>query len=291
MPRHTAPSLRIPLILSLLLHIRKTTALCYLPKGLTDCNDVNQPCFQDDSDEIRMCCASNRLNPSGGFLSNGRTSDTCMENGLCKNVARDDDDDNNTVVITKYWRDLCTSSEWPEDNCVDVCSQGDDAKVTVQVTPCDGTENSIEWCCGSNTDCCGTDTAVTIAPILPALASRNASSTSASSTTSTSTPSTLTTTTSSLSSPTPDKSNSNTKATNPSSSSGLSTDAKAGIGVGSAAGAILIIAAVLFLWSRRRKKAMAITREKAGIVAYEPGSGSGSDGSAYYDKGIPMMYS
>jgi hypothetical protein len=72
-----------------------------------------------------MCCASNRSNPSGGFLSNGRTSDTCMENGLCKNVARDYDDNYNTVVITEYWRDLCTSSEWPEANCVDVCSQGD----------------------------------------------------------------------------------------------------------------------------------------------------------------------
>jgi hypothetical protein len=125
MPRHTVLSLKIPLILLLPLFNRKTTALCYLPNGLPDRNDVNQPCFPEDSDEIRMCCASNRSNPSGGFLSNGRTSDTCMENGLCKNVARDYDDDNNTAVITEYWRDLCTSSEWPEANCVDVCSQGD----------------------------------------------------------------------------------------------------------------------------------------------------------------------
>ncbi|KAJ0423272.1 hypothetical protein BJY00DRAFT_278949 [Aspergillus carlsbadensis] len=277
MPRHPL----LPLLpLSLL--IPKTTAVCYLPNGLPDLNEVNQPCFPD-SNAIRMCCASNRSNPSGGFLSNGRTSDTCMENGLCKNVARDVDEDDNTVVVTEYWRDLCTSSEWPEDNCVDVCSQGDDAEVTVQVTPCDGTENSTEWCCGSSTDCCGTDAAVTIAAILPALASRNASSTSTSSTSSTSATSPLTTTTSPPTTPTPDESS--TEPIVSTSDSGLSTGAKAGIGVGSAAGAILLIAAAAFLWARRRK---AKTTGEKGYIASGPESGSGE--SDYSDKGAPIMY-
>ncbi|KAL4882156.1 hypothetical protein BJY04DRAFT_217478 [Aspergillus karnatakaensis] len=233
-------------ILALLFLPATLQAVCYLPNGIPDLDDVNQPCITD-SDEVSMCCATNRTNPSGGFLSDGRVSDVCMQNGLCKNIARKRDKNDNVVVVTEYWRDLCTSSEWPEENCVNVCSTGaGDDKVTVQLTPCDGTDNSTEWCCGKNADCCGTDAAVTIANVLPALASSSSTSPSSSTATPSSAPE------SEADGASVDGNDDNVN--NSQSSGELSTGAKAGIGVGAAAAALLGVAVVVY-WVRRRRRA------------------------------------
>ncbi|KAL4875704.1 hypothetical protein BJY04DRAFT_223822 [Aspergillus karnatakaensis] len=154
-----------------------------------------------------------------------------------------------TVLITAYWRYLCTSSEWPEENCLNVCSDGDNAGTTAQITPCDGTDNSTEWCCGQNTDCCGTNSAVTIAPVLPALFSTAISS-------STSTlPSTATGAT--PSNPTPDPASASAHGSSPdaetNSSTGLSTGAKAGIGIAVAVGAVAMIGGLVFVWVVKRR--------------------------------------
>ncbi|KAL4930122.1 uncharacterized protein BDV17DRAFT_259924 [Aspergillus undulatus] len=215
-------------------------AVCYYPNGESDPNPLNGKCVSIEGFNS-PCCATNRTNPSGGSLADGRTSDLCMENGLCKNVATSTDDDGEETVITEYWRGLCTSSEWPESSCLDVCGTGQGAGRTMQLTPCDGTDNSTEWCCGTSDSCCGTSNAVTIAPVLAALASSSASPSA---------------------SPSPTPSESITATPTPvdddakddkSSSSGLSAGAKAGIGVGVGVGAILILGVLVFWWMRRSK--------------------------------------
>lgn len=97
------------------------------------------------------------------------------------------------------------------------------------MTPCDGTENSTVWCCGDNDDCCGTMSAVTIAPVLAAVASASSLSTPATATPS-STPSTE-------------------------ESSGLSGGEMAGIGVGAGIGTIVVLGALGYFWMRHRKSA------------------------------------
>ncbi|KAL2826716.1 hypothetical protein BDW59DRAFT_145099 [Aspergillus cavernicola] len=214
------------------------TALCYYPNGVSDSNPVYGGCVLIDG-ETSMCCALNRENPYGGLASNGNTADRCMINGLCKNVLTMVDDDDEQVSLTTYWRGMCTSSEWPEENCLDICSDGNLDGITPQITPCDGTDNSTEWCCGRNNTCCGTSSAITIAPVITILPPSSASATTSSLTT--------TSTASNTTDPTSDSQL-------PSSSSSLSTGAQAGIGVGAAVGVIAILGAFLLFWMSRRKR-------------------------------------
>ncbi|KAL3476648.1 hypothetical protein BJX99DRAFT_258195 [Aspergillus californicus] len=160
-----------------------------------------------------------------------------MENGLCKNLQTSTDDDGDEIHVTA----------------------DDDGGDTAQITPCDGTDNSTEWCCGLNaTDCCGTSDAITIAPVLAALATPTPSS-SSTATSSTASPTTY---------PEPDTQFSS------SSSNGLSTGAKAGIGAGVGAGGIAIIGALLYFWLRRRKAK----------PAYVPAGVPGPESSPQSDK-------
>ncbi|KAL4902048.1 hypothetical protein BDW74DRAFT_181206 [Aspergillus multicolor] len=203
-----------------------TTALgsshCYFSKGVSTSDSATVACSSTSGESGNgMCCALNRDNPYGGAWSDGLTADACIDNGLCKNV------------VTTYSTEL--------DEKVTVKAESDYARSTAQITPCDGADISTKWCCGTNTTCCGTSSAVTIVSILPALAS-------ASSTPSPSSSSTANTTVS----------------TNHSSnhSSNLSTGAKIGIGVGGVA----VIAGAIFL-------AMCIRRKKDLSVVYAPAPG------------------
>lgn len=118
------------------------------------------------------------------------------------------------------------------------------------MTPCDGTNSSTKWCCGTNTNCCNDDKTVQIlaqklgdqVPVL--LPTSSASSTSISALTDTS----HSTSTSSSSAPSagtgtpvPTGGNSTAPSTGqPSPSPSLSTGAKAGIGIGATFGALLL---------------------------------------------------
>lgn len=106
------------------------------------------------------------------------------------------------------------------------------------MTPCDGTLTSETWCCGAdNKNCCGSDSAISIAALFGAPSTSTAQTASATSNAATSSAATATATSIS------------------SSSTGLSDGAKAGIGVGVGVGAVAVavIAAVAF-WAVRRRK-------------------------------------
>lgn len=103
------------------------SAVCYYPNGNSDDNPLNGRCASIE-DQASACCAINRANPSGGSADasdDGQTADLCMKNGLCKNIKTErENGTNRNVTLTSYWRGLCSTPEWPEANCVDVCSSG-----------------------------------------------------------------------------------------------------------------------------------------------------------------------
>ncbi|OJJ47921.1 hypothetical protein ASPZODRAFT_131530 [Penicilliopsis zonata CBS 506.65] len=101
------------------------------------------------------------------------------------------------------------------------------------MTPCDGKEDSTEWCCGfNNTACCGTSAAITLTAL-------GGGSTASAMKAMSSTASSLTASTSSTASS--------------HSSSSLSTGAKAGIGVGVGLGGLSLLSLLAFLFHQRRK--------------------------------------
>ncbi|OJJ07501.1 hypothetical protein ASPVEDRAFT_46799 [Aspergillus versicolor CBS 583.65] len=188
---------------------------CYKPDGTSRTFNGTELCNSVDG-SVSMCCGWN---------------DQCLQNGLCKSKL-----DNKS-----YWRDMCSISSWPEVGCLKACTdEGQIDEVgNAQMTPCDGTDYSEKWCCGDNTDCCGTGDEIIVPTNI--YVSSTATSTSASeSPTSTST----TTGTGAIASPSPEES----------PESGLSTGAKAGIGVGVGAGVVIVLGVVAFLVIRRRRR-------------------------------------
>ena len=114
----------------------------------------------------------------------------------------------------------------------------------VLMTPCDDTEASTKWCCGSNKDCCSSDVGVeTLAQTFLGMVASSTLASSSSATTFTS----VSTSASSL------PSSSSTEAiTNPDSSPSLSGGVIAGIVIGALAGVVLIGALWFFVARRRR---------------------------------------
>lgn len=131
-----------------------------------------------------------------------------------------------------YWRETCTSKDWKTGLCLDVCSDdwtSGNGTTGAVMTPCDGTERSLKWCCGINTECCNDPAKVKTLPFEFRGALPNTAS---------STPRPLTSATG-LPSGTPTTLSANR---NEGGGGGLSTGAKAGIGVGAAVGALVLIA-------------------------------------------------
>lgn len=104
------------LLYILLASITSVTATCYDPNGDIESDPIFQPCGNS------MCCATNRTNPSGGNYANGYTADICLENGLCENKIHVTYGDK-TTLVTLYYRDYCTSSNWTDGGCLDVCTE------------------------------------------------------------------------------------------------------------------------------------------------------------------------
>jgi hypothetical protein len=108
-------------LLTILPYTPMATAVlpCYYPNGYSPPSDDIEyvPCDYSNSG-TRMCCATNRPNPSGGNFSNGLTADKCLENGLCMNSGYHADG----THWTNYWRDMCTSNDWSAGGCLDVCT-------------------------------------------------------------------------------------------------------------------------------------------------------------------------
>lgn len=103
----------------LLSYISSGTAVCYDPSG----DSVSDPSFQPCGNS--MCCATNRTNPPGGNYDHGFTADQCLENGLCENKIQVNYEDGDTGLVTLYYREYCTSSNWTNNagGRLDVCTE------------------------------------------------------------------------------------------------------------------------------------------------------------------------
>ena len=120
------------------------------------------------------------------------------------------------------------------------------------MTPCDGTERSLKWCCGVNTECCNDPAKYKLLPFefrgaLPNTASGTprpfTNPATATPTSPTSTPTSL------------QNNNSNNNNNGNGGSGGLSTGAKAGIGVGAAVGGLILIALGFIIARKTSRKA------------------------------------
>jgi hypothetical protein len=69
---------------------------CYKLDGTSRTVDGTKVCNSLDG-AVSMCCAS---------------SDTCLNNGLCKTAGDS----------VSYWRDMCSISSWPEVGCLKTCT-------------------------------------------------------------------------------------------------------------------------------------------------------------------------
>ncbi|KAL2828182.1 hypothetical protein BDW59DRAFT_159775 [Aspergillus cavernicola] len=229
----------LAILLSIAQLLSTTEAVtCYRPNGVSSTHNDSKTC-QSLNGAASMCCGE---------------SDTCLENGICKVSAVSGVQGSNAT----YWRDTCSVSTWPEVGCLKVCASGDLEGDNSRITPCDGTDTSETWCCGTDTSCCGTDDEIHV----PSDIYTSSTSTPTSTSTSTSTSTTQTSADSSTSTPT------SAPESESEQSDTLSDSAKAGVGVGVAVGAVAIVASVVFFLLRRRK-----TKAAAGAAmssAYSP---------------------
>lgn len=99
------------LLLGLLIFAKFSIAVCYHPNAKSEQSDVYEKCGFFDSNVTSMCCATRR---SG---KNGVPPDQCLQNGLC----RFEIESNNTKTV-QYFRDQCTSNDWTDPGCLNVCT-------------------------------------------------------------------------------------------------------------------------------------------------------------------------
>ncbi|OJJ01398.1 hypothetical protein ASPVEDRAFT_82924 [Aspergillus versicolor CBS 583.65] len=202
---------------------------CYKLDGTSRTVDGTKVCNSLDG-AVSMCCAS---------------SDTCLNNGLCKTAGDS----------VSYWRDMCSISSWPEVGCLKICTSDAvvDESGNALMTPCDGTDYSETWCCGPTTDCCGNSDEITLpADIYASSSTPTPTPTSETSTSESRTSTSATTSSDSTATPSSEQSPASSE------SSGLSSGSKAGIGVGVAAGVIIGLGFFAFFLIQRRRKRAAI---------------------------------
>ncbi|KAI2480643.1 hypothetical protein Ptr902_07668 [Pyrenophora tritici-repentis] len=225
-------SCRIPLLLcfSSIVFLQCAASGCFWRNGTENPNNNYVPCSIDPSNPLStICCAS---------------WDECLPNGLCRNT-----------VDTNFWRESCTKQDWTEGGCQEICSTEDEEQrsIDIRVQPCDGTAESLTWCCGPTKNCCADGRNITRYTVAARFGDPLPTTTVLSSSPSDSMP-TATSQGSSMSS------SSTHNSTIPVGNNGLSTGAKAGIGVGAVLGAITVIAMGIFIAKamRWRRQARAI---------------------------------
>lgn len=120
MGRHGASSFPFLFFISFGLLITTTplaSGSCYYPDG-TLAGAEYQACSNYEG-AIGPCCALNRTTEISNGTSQNWTRDTCLPNGLCKNVSFQEG-----KTIYAYWRDQCSSPDWPGDRCPRICLEG-----------------------------------------------------------------------------------------------------------------------------------------------------------------------
>ncbi|OSS50962.1 hypothetical protein B5807_04620 [Epicoccum nigrum] len=244
--------------------------------------NIYQPCPGDDGPGT-ICCALNRSQPPWGNFSLGATRDDCLPNGLCQNRITT----NEGARVTTFFIDYCTENgqDGSEGKCINVCPFASQ-ELTAKITPCDGTANSTEWCCGADTACCKSRSGVVK---LDQVLGQVSSSTSIQSSTATSSASTAsgtaigsTTSQASASASAGSAGTNESNASTSSSSKGLSGGAIAGIVIGAIAGIALIAAALFFARRASQKKRAAnmgnvgnvgiMTSQPVAEMPYSPGA-------------------
>ncbi|KAF1954979.1 hypothetical protein CC80DRAFT_594624 [Byssothecium circinans] len=253
-------------LLFILTYLASITAAedCYFANGT-----VVPPRFHvlpcDNAPVKTICCALDRENPPGGLLINGNnTRDECLPNGICQNRAVRDGE-----KITAYWLNFCTDKDITSGKCLDVCRETRNDGGGSPMTPCDGTNTSTRWCCGTSTTCCTNNFGVVELP--QSFIGRAISSTSSTAPSPTSANSISPGVTSpsqtapSAQNPTPDQKQ----------NTGLQSGVKAGIGIGIAVGVFALIGGIWFVRKAMawRKKAKAqdmelLKRENPSLVSH-----------------------
>jgi hypothetical protein len=239
---------------------------CFFANGtsLPDASPYDQtaPCKEDGLTTI--CCALNRSNKPGGNLRDGYPADECLPNGLCQNRLVE-----NGEMKTQYWLNFCTDSDYTSGKCLDLCREYREPGGSAQITPCDGSNTSERWCCGSKTTCCTNNIDVIELPAVfngRAVTLSNKPASTRTTSTGTSTPAAVTT--SSNTSP----SSSSASQSAQSEKKGLSSGAKAGIGVGVTLGVFALFGAAFFVFKALswRKKGRMADANASGENSYPP---------------------
>ncbi|KAF2204695.1 hypothetical protein GQ43DRAFT_477976 [Delitschia confertaspora ATCC 74209] len=212
---------------------------CFFPNGQLQTNLGFAPCSNTPSDPLSsICCGVNRTNAFGGDPSKGTPRDKCLPNGICVYQA--------SGSLPQYNRAYCTETNWKAGKCLDVCTYNLDHDYA-QLTPCDGTESSLTWCCGNTTECCNVKDPKPGVP-LPVTIAR----TFGLSTTSSSTMGVMSATPSNTPQATPEPTPQ--LSSHAGTSTSLSTGAKAGLGVSSAVAALALLALGFFIFRTLQAK-------------------------------------
>lgn len=88
--------------------LNAASASCYNIHNALISNSDYQPC-NNAVGSVSMCCGTNRGSKSAA------TPDTCLQNGLCQNIATDQRSGNPS---TSYWREGCSDKTWNSPYCL-----------------------------------------------------------------------------------------------------------------------------------------------------------------------------
>ncbi|KAF2679845.1 hypothetical protein K458DRAFT_407695 [Lentithecium fluviatile CBS 122367] len=242
---------------------------CYTPDGFAVTNPEVAPCKIDPVRTI--CCHSNRTLAAGSPHESGNVADECLPNGICQNRYT-----YQGKAEAKFWLEYCTNRDLESGRCMDVCRDARGEKGTSMITPCDGSANSTEWCCGDTVACCGGTSAISFPQRFVGMVNGTIAGSSPTPTpTTTPTPSSLRSPETGNSTSTPAGLPSGTSnppspsPPTPPQSPSLSTGAKAGIGIGAVLGALAILGIGFFASKVRRLKKEA-QRSRAAEMSLTP---------------------
>jgi hypothetical protein len=121
------PFLPLLPLLPLLLSAPVASAACWDIYSNINTHSDAQPCNNIDGTVVpSMCCDTNR---SAAYLP--ITPDTCLLNGLCKNVQTDTA---TNQQVTQYWREGCSDSGWSSQYCLKGVCTGSSVSISLHST-------------------------------------------------------------------------------------------------------------------------------------------------------------